>query len=673
CTASDYQKSARISSDGAGGAIITWEDFRSGSYLDIYAQRVNSSGTVQWTANGVAICTASRSQSEARIVPDGSSGAVITWEDFRSGSHLDIYAQRVNSSGTVQWTADGVAICTATSWQCLPQIASDGSGGAIITWEDFRCTASDYQKSARISSDGAGGAIITWEDFRSGSHLDIYVQRVNSSGTVQWTANGVAICTAPNHQRYPEIISDGAGGAVIAWQDYRAGSDYDIYAARVWAEGSTVSWGTPFCGHISTDISWSGVLVITCDVTVSENAELTLKPGCILRFATDDENGGGNDHERCELIVRGTLTADGKSDSSVILTSAAESPAVKDWYGIRLDATNTSNVLDNCIVNYVYTAIELDQSTATVDSCLLSHFFMDGIKADASMVTVTRDSILLGNTGTRGVLLMSPTSATLSNNIITGLGSPPYGIEVIGNGSLTIENNTIDSVKWGMKLSGTDPLISDNTITRTTFNGIQCTGSASPIVRGTTIEDFTGIGVAAGEYSYPDLGTSADAGNNSILSHKTFSYYVANLVPGNTLKAELNWWGTDSPHAKKFYGDVDYVPWLDQKPQYALPLLPLHSPVPDAPYVAQNYPNPFNPQTTIEYGVSDSGGDVKVLVYDVSGRVVRVLVDEHRPAGYWRVVWDGRDARGDVAASGVYFYQVTIGDFRQTKKLILLR
>jgi len=71
--------------------------------------------------------------------------------------------------------------------------------------------------------------------------------------------------------------------------------------------------------------------------------------------------------------------------------------------------------------------------------------------------------------------------------------------------------------------------------------------------------------------------------------------------------------------------------------------------------------------------VSDSGGDVKVLVYDVSGRVVRVLVDEHRPAGYWRVVWDGRDARGDVAASGVYFYQVTIGDFRQTKKLILLR
>ena len=87
----------------------------------------------------------------------------------------------------------------------------------------------------------------------------------------------------------------------------------------------------------------------------------------------------------------------------------------------------------------------------------------------------------------------------------------------------------------------------------------------------------------------------------------------------------------------------------------------------------QSYPNPFNPRTTIEYGVSEPGAHVRVAVYDISGRVVRMLVDDPRPAGRFTVVWDGRDERGGAVASGVYFYEVVIGDFRQAKKLVVLR
>ena len=66
----------------------------------------------QWTADGVALCTAANDQINPQIVSDGSGGAIITWQDYRGGNY-DIYAQRVNASGAVQWTADGVAVCTA--------------------------------------------------------------------------------------------------------------------------------------------------------------------------------------------------------------------------------------------------------------------------------------------------------------------------------------------------------------------------------------------------------------------------------------------------------------------------------------------------------------------------------------------------------------------------------
>jgi flagellar hook assembly protein FlgD len=87
----------------------------------------------------------------------------------------------------------------------------------------------------------------------------------------------------------------------------------------------------------------------------------------------------------------------------------------------------------------------------------------------------------------------------------------------------------------------------------------------------------------------------------------------------------------------------------------------------------QNYPNPFNPQTTIEYGVSEPWTHVRIVVYDISGRVVKVLLDEERPAGKHAVLWDGRNDRGEAAASGVYVCDVCVGSLREQKKLVVLR
>ena len=85
------------------------------------------------------------------------------------------------------------------------------------------------------------GTIITWQDLRSGAGSDIYAQRVDSLGTMEWTINGIALCTADGNQRYPKAVSDSADGAIIAWQDERIFMDLDIYAMRITDSGGFVA------------------------------------------------------------------------------------------------------------------------------------------------------------------------------------------------------------------------------------------------------------------------------------------------------------------------------------------------------------------------------------------------------------------------------------------------
>ncbi|MFQ5496092.1 MAG: T9SS type A sorting domain-containing protein, partial [Phycisphaerae bacterium] len=88
--------------------------------------------------------------------------------------------------------------------------------------------------------------------------------------------------------------------------------------------------------------------------------------------------------------------------------------------------------------------------------------------------------------------------------------------------------------------------------------------------------------------------------------------------------------------------------------------------------LGQNYPNPFNPATTIRFALPVRT-HVRLTVYDVAGRRVATLVDETRPAGAHRVVWDRMSRSGNPVASGVYFYRIEAGKFKMTKKMVLLK
>jgi len=94
----------------------------------------------------------------------------------------------------------------------------------------------------------------------------------------------------------------------------------------------------------------------------------------------------------------------------------------------------------------------------------------------------------------------------------------------------------------------------------------------------------------------------------------------------------------------------------------------------------QNYPNPFNSSTTIRYHLSAVSGQlsaVSLKIFNLLGQEVRTLVDKKQPAGYYQVLWNGRDNSGKDVSSGIYFYRLEVKGDRlkatKTRKMILLK
>ena len=86
----------------------------------------------------------------------------------------------------------------------------------------------------------------------------------------------------------------------------------------------------------------------------------------------------------------------------------------------------------------------------------------------------------------------------------------------------------------------------------------------------------------------------------------------------------------------------------------------------------QNYPNPFNPTTTIEYQIQKNDF-VTIKIFNSIGQLVKTLINESKQSGEYSVIFDGKNDAGQKVSSGVYFYQLQVGDFISNKKMILLK
>ena len=149
-------------------------------------------------------------------------------------------------------------------------------------------------------------------------------------------------------------------------------------------------------------------------------------------------------------------------------------------------------------------------------------------------------------------------------------------------------------------------------------------------------------------------------------------------TPGTALQAVAH----TGPHVYLADGEGGFqVLWRQCQPQLSV------SPDPDQPgetdpgtqgdppalvSLAQNSPNPFNPRTTFHFTVPLTC-HVRLAIFDARGRVVRVLVDEQRPAGAYKNEWDGQDAAGRAAPAGLYLARLEAAGRVVSRKIVLAR
>src|SRR6185503_7957344 len=115
-------------SDESGGAFITW--IKNG----VRAQRINGQGTNYW-AQDVILCNTYQPDMPL-VITDGAGGCIVSWFDYRSNVNFQVFAQRINGSGAIQWQANGAPLYPLLMTQLNPVISSNGAQGAVVAWNN---------------------------------------------------------------------------------------------------------------------------------------------------------------------------------------------------------------------------------------------------------------------------------------------------------------------------------------------------------------------------------------------------------------------------------------------------------------------------------------------------------------------------------------------------------
>src|SRR5262245_1167124 len=244
------QRQPGMTPDGSGGAFIVFRDTRDSASLgtDIYAQHLDPQGNPLWAANGVPVAAYPLYQgmqglNPSSIVIDGKGGAFVTFFTLPSvngGSFSWLKLQHLDASGAEVWGDSGIAVSPYSA--VGGPLLADGMGGMFLCWlalppgnlqvmvQHFDasgsplwnpggvlvCTTSNAG-SLDMVSDGSGGVVLAWTDFRVPciNNCHVYARRVDAAGVPQWAADGIALSTIPGQQLGVKMCRDGGGGAFV--------------------------------------------------------------------------------------------------------------------------------------------------------------------------------------------------------------------------------------------------------------------------------------------------------------------------------------------------------------------------------------------------------------------------------------------------------------------------
>jgi hypothetical protein len=660
-----------IASDGNGGAIVSWFDNRLADH-DIYAQRVTSTGVTQWLIGGVPICTAFAGQSLSKVIPDGAGGAIVSWEDSRSGLSVDLYAQRVNSAGITQWGIDGEPVVTEFEDQRFHATTTDGASGVLVVWQDFRnlewdifgqrldsggnqqwgaqgrnyCVDTGEQRRVKIIPDGAGGGILAWEDFRDLNDYQIYAQRVTATGLGMWEFNGVLICNAGNDQREPRLAMDGERGAVIAWTDGRSSTEpNDVYAQRVDAFGQ-VQWNN------------NGVPVGTA-VRSQHDPNIVASPDGGFVLVYDDLRAGWG----LAYAQRIGRRYGEWGNPEPVIDSVADVPADQGGVvNVNWLASGRDNLNQQLIGNYsIWRAIDqtafaaattgaaprgkvvapeaaralLDRDTYTVQHTAAGDFFWQWIGDQASTYSPA----------------YSFPAQTQFDSVSVDPGTHYFRV---------IAHHTWDQyIFWESQPDSGYSV--DNVAPGSPFLLAAMRAGGSDVDL-----DWSPSGVADPDFAEYHVFRGLVSGFPTDPAHFLTSTPDTMTVDTNADPGIGYWYKVVAVDVHENQSDDSNEAMVD----------PIPTGIGDTPALGTlqvtNFPNPFSGATEIRVGVPGPA-DVTVQVYDVAGRRVFERSLTVGSAGWQSVAFAGRSPAGELLPSGVYFARVTAGADTHTRKLVISR
>jgi hypothetical protein len=683
--------SPQVSMGFSGDFVIVWEDFRN-TDADIFAQRFDSSETKL----GGNVLINLDSLSEDQYTPSVSFGPqgrfMVAWVDLRWGDEALFGRSLSFEDPTKDTLVFGITAETTAVVQETPPIAVDTLGRFTLAWVEYTLpnptiyaqrfdslgeslegtiTVSNLQSiserhSLSLSVSPGGSFVAAWMDKQTGDY-DILAQRINSFGFPQGENLVINDDQMGANQSLPRIAARSDGSFVVAWEDLRRATP-DIFVKRFDQDAQALE--DDYMVNDSTGRIYHGKPDVACDssgnyIVVWEDA----RSGSVDIFAQKFDEAGNSDGENFRVSCLGSgvnLSPDCSMspDGDFVVVWASAGSNGNDIYGSFFSSDGSP--LDTCF--------KVNDDTENADQ--------------RSPEVCMNDS---------GGFMVAWVDRRDGQDRIYLQRFAPDGTKLDTNFALSTDR--VDPVQYQLDLEvnperdfvvvWTEQYLSSSMIFAQRYND-----SGNPLDSNIMVVDDASASPANPRVKFTDDGRLVIAWEDyreqgSDIFYQTFS---DGLPQGQNVKVN-----TDPYLALQDFPDIDvcdsnlYSVWRDNRiPDQGFSIFfnriylgqtgveehEGEGSFPSDFTLYQNQPNPFNSYTCIRYTVGGGPNQsvrVSLRIYNVLGRLVKTLIDDCRSAGTYRIDWDGKGNRGQDVSSGIYLYQLRVGDRTFTKRMLLLK
>jgi hypothetical protein len=538
-----------------------------------------------------------------RIAPDGSGGAIIVWNEWR-GAELGVYAQRLDSNGDRVWLPlDGLPVAAAPGvTEQAPMVVTDYNGGAFITW----------------------GVEIVYQPRKNG----LYAQRVDAAGNLLWPPGGMPICEADSARFMYKILSFDEPGLLALWSDDRNVTQPDLYFQWLDENGAPqfAVDGLPVCTASDAQHTADMTVVGDSGAVVVWQDERYYDPLGITRIYAQRINAGGTAWTTNGVGFNASTTGQHNpvvvssgDNFAVVLWQAWASPTAEvGVFAQKLEPISGVGVWNPFGVLVSDTTAQALRVTALPDGQGGAYVSWQDRREHMGDIYAQRLSWDGSEMWTQfGVPVLNAdfTTSTASPRMV-----PSFNGDII--------------LVWADRHNGFENLndiyaqrLGADGTPRWTVNGLPvCTNPADARIP-IPITDGSGGMIAAWNDDRPGV-------------NETDIY-----------AQQISW-----------TGELGVATGVEDRP--AAP--------PAALTVGQNTPNPFGSETRFEYRLPRDS-NVRVEVFNIAGQRVAAHFLPMVRAGKRQFRLTDRNDGGAPLPSGVYFYRVTAAGFAQAKKMVILR